>query len=118
MITVKFTMDEERNMASLHMNGHADAGDVGHDIICASASILAYTLAQNLLMVRSKGILKYDPQIKLKRGKAVITCRAVSEDDYAEILHIFLIIQTGFQLLAHNYPEYVVLTMFGEATEP
>ena len=118
MISAKFTMDEERKMVSLHMDGHANAGEYGHDLICASASILAYTLAQNVKMADSMGLLKYSPSIKLKKGKAIITCRAESDETYAEICHIFLVIQTGFQVLAHNYPDYVVVAMFGEALEP
>lgn len=117
MIKAEFTMDESRKMVSLHMLGHAEAGEYGHDLVCASASILAYTLAQNCKMERARGILKYEPKIKLKKGNAVITCRANTEDDYAEVLHTFLVIQTGYQLLAHNYPEYVVVNMFGETTE-
>lgn len=100
------------------MDGHAQAGEYGHDLVCASASILAYTLAQNLNMAYAQGLLKYKPDLKLnKDGKAVIHCRT-KDDTYAEILHVFLVIQTGFQLLAHNYPNYVFLTMFGEAEEP
>lgn len=116
MIVANFNMDADRNMVSLHMSGHAESAEYGHDLVCASASMLTYTLAQNLKMARARGILKYEPQIKLKKGKAVITCRA-KDDTYAEILHIFLVIQTGFQLLAHNYPDYVYVTLFGETTE-
>lgn len=114
MIEVKFDMDAERNKIDLRVNGHAEAGAYGHDLVCASASILAYTLAQNLEMAYCQGLLKYKPDIKLnKSGKAVIHCRT-KDETYAEILHAFLVIQTGYQLLAHNYPDYVYLTMFGE----
>ena len=117
MVKAEFTMDASRKMASLHIMGHAGAGDYGKDIICASASILAYTLAQNIKMERVRGLLKYEPKIKLNEGKAIITCRAKDDESYAEILHTFLVIQTGYQLLANNYPDYVMLNMFGETTE-
>lgn len=118
MIEVKFQMDAERNKVNFRCNGHAESGAYGHDLVCASASILAYTLAQNLNMAYAQGLLKYKPDIKIgKSGKAVISCRATDET-YAEILHIFLVLQTGYQLLAHNYPNYVFLSMFGEVEEP
>ena len=115
MVVAKFEMDASRLMVSLHVKGHAGQNEPGHDIVCASASILAYTLAQNIKMSEERGHLKYSPKIKLKEGDSIITCRAKDEDAYTEILHTFLVIQTGYVLLAHNYPQYVAVEMFGEA---
>jgi uncharacterized protein YsxB (DUF464 family) len=118
MVVAKFGMDASRLMVSLHVKGHAGQNVVGHDIVCASASILAYTLAQNIKMSEERGHLKYSPKIKLKEGDSIITCRAKDEETYTEILHTFLVIQTGYMLLAHNYPHYVAVEMFGQAEEP
>ena len=115
MVVAKFGMDASRLMASLHVKGHAGSNVIGHDIICASASILAYTLAQNIKMSDERGHLKFSPKIKLKEGDSIITCRAKDEETYAELLHTFLVIQTGYVLLAHNYPQYVAVETFGEA---
>ena len=109
-------MDKSRRMVSLHLNGHAGQNIIGQDIVCASASILAYTIAQNIKVAESRGMLKYPPRIKLKEGDAIITCRAMDDDSYAELLHTYLVIQTGYVLLAHNYPQYVAVEMFGEAS--
>lgn len=118
MVVAKFGMDASRLMVSLHVKGHAGQNTPGNDIVCASASILAYTLAQNIKMSQERGHLKYSPKIKLKEGDSIITCRAKDEETYAEILHTFLVIQTGYMLLAHNYPQYVAVEMFGQAEEP
>ena len=115
MVVAKFGMDASRLMASLHVKGHAGQNVPGHDIVCASASILAYTLAQNIKMSDERGHLKFSPKIKLKEGDSIITCRAKDEETYAELLHAFLGIQTGYVLLAHNYPQYVAVETFGEA---
>ena len=115
MVVAKFGMDESRLMVSLHVKGHAGQNEPGHDIVCASASILAYTLAQNIKMSEERGHLRYPPKIKLKEGDSIITCRVKDEESYIEILHTFLVIQTGYMLLAHNYPHYVAVEMFGEA---
>lgn len=114
MVVAKFGMDASRLMVSLHVKGHAGQSIPGHDIVCASASILAYTLAQNIKMSKERGCLKYSPKIKLKEGDSIITCRAKDEYTYAEILHTFLVIQTGYVLLAHNYPQFVAVEMFGQ----
>lgn len=115
MVIAKFTMDEQRKMVSLHVKGHAGAAAPGNDIICASASILAYTLAQNVQMAEARGKLKYQPKMKMKSGDFIISCRAEDDDSYAELLHTYLVVQTGYQLLAHNYPQYAAVEMFGEA---
>ena len=114
MVVAKFGMDASRLVVSLHVKGHAGQNIPGNDIVCASASILAYTLAQNIKMSEERGHLKYSPKIKLKEGDSIITCRAKDEDTYAEILHTFLVIQTGYAVLAHNYPQYVAVEMFGQ----
>lgn len=115
MVIAKFTMDEEKRQVSLHLKGHANQAPHGQDIMCASASILAYTLAQNVKGVENQGGLKYSPKIKLKSGDAIITCRAKDDEVYHELLHIYCVIQTGYVLLAHNYPQFAAVEMFGEA---
>lgn len=115
MIVAKFEMDEKRHLAKLCIKGHAGMAPVGTDTICSAASILAYTLAQNIKIAESRGLLKYKPTLKLKEGDAIIAVRAKDDEAYAELLSIYLVIQTGYQLLSHNYPQYVALEMFGQA---
>lgn len=114
MIEVKFEMDEDNTLVQMSVKGHAEQNVYGQDIVCASASILAYTLAQNLKYAYAQGQLRTEPKIKLKNGDAKIVARAKSKDAYELICHDFCFTQTGFQLLAHNYPQYVLLKMFGE----
>ena len=115
MTVVKFTMDERKQSATLRVKGHVGWNVAGDDIVCAAISILAYTLAQNIKIAYERGLLKYLPRIKLKEGDAIITSRAADSDAYNEILHMYLYTQTGYQVLAHNYPKYVILEMFGTA---
>ncbi|MCL7748118.1 ribosomal-processing cysteine protease Prp [Halalkalibacter alkaliphilus] len=42
MITVEITRNDERNIVSFTMSGHADAGPHGHDIVCAGASAVSF----------------------------------------------------------------------------
>lgn len=115
MIYAEFNMDESRKKLSLNIHGHAGQSTKGNDIVCASASILAYTLAQNILYHRLQGYIKYEPTIKLKDGNAKISCICRNSEAFQEVAKVFCVIQTGFQLLTTNYPQFVVLKMFGEA---
>lgn len=115
MVVAKFTMDASKRQVSLSVKGHAMQALKGNDIICASASILAYTVAQNVQMAEERGLLKYSPTLKLREGNSIITCRAKDDDSYTELLHTYLVVQSGYQLLAHNYPQNVAVETFGEA---
>ncbi len=100
MINVKY----DRENLVLKMKGHSYAGEPGKDIICASASILAYTLAQNIRYLESAGVAK-DVNIILTEGEALISCKAVEEKE--TLLCVYDTITTGFALLHGNYPENV-----------
>lgn len=116
MITAVFATDENTGCISLRLSGHAGAGEEGKDVICASASILAYTVAQAMKFMHFKGDLKKKPHIKLKEGSTVITAFPKAEA-YDEAFHTFFVAQVGYSLLEHNYPDYVSLdiTEFGKA---
>lgn len=87
------------------IEGHALSGEPGHDLVCASASILAYTLA-NTVENMSKAYQCKDKQIILDTGNALITCRPVSR--YVNIATLlFDTLCAGFELLALNYPENI-----------
>ena len=116
MIVARFSMDEEKRSITLKVKGHAGQAEKGKDIICASATILAYTVAQNLEGAKVRGLLKYAPTIKLREGDSIISCRAKDDEAYTELLHTYLVVQAGYQVLAHNYPQFVAVEMFGEAT--
>ena len=111
MINVSFSRDAET--ISLRVNGHAGQAAMGQDIVCASASILAYTVAQTLVYIDAQGGLKTRPRIKLKNGNAEIICKPT--DEYAgEVLQTFFVAEVGYTLLSHSYPQYVDIKMFGE----
>lgn len=118
MTKVSFALNPEKLEVSLHVKGHAGQNVVGSDIVCASISILAYTLAQNMLIARERGLTKYDPKIKLKSGDAIITVRGKDEESYAALCHDYCVVQAGYQVLAHNYPRFVALEMFGQDEAP
>lgn len=113
MIQVRFQKSEDRKSLILTIKGHSGQAPIGKDIVCASVSILAYTVAQAVLKMKEQGKLKKKPTIRLDEGDAVITCKP-NRAFTSEAMSIFSVAEGGYDLLAKNYPEFVNLTMFGE----
>ena len=109
MIKVKFAYDKDKRECSLLLKGHAGQAEVGKDIICSSASILAYTIAQVIKAMDHHGDLVEHPTLELENGNATIVCRAKDDYLFSEMMQNFFVIRTGYALLAHNYPQYVQL---------
>ena len=109
---LKVTFEEKDNKLTLKLDGHAGQADIGQDIVCASCSILAYTVAQLVKVAEAQGDLKNAPEIKLEHGDAVIVCEPI-EEAYSGLLAAYMFAETGYNLLAHNYPQYVDLKPFG-----
>jgi uncharacterized protein YsxB (DUF464 family) len=115
MIKVKYAYDKDKRECSLLVKGHAGQADIGQDIVCASASILAYTIAQVIKSMEHHGDLAEPPIIELESGDATIVCRAKDDYLFSEMMQDFFVIRTGYALLAHNYPQYVEIITDGEA---
>lgn len=113
MIKVRLNCTETGHI-SLSIRGHAGAAEVGQDIVCASASILAYTVAQLVKDYNNKNMLKHTPKILMRKGSSTITCTP-KDEHFKKVYHTFFFAQTGLNLLAHNYPQYVTITMFGQS---
>ena len=112
MIEVVF--NEQDGVMSLEVKGHAGAAESGQDIVCSAASILGYTVAQIANDIYSTDGFEEPPVIKLDHGDALIQCKP--KKDASEVIrHTLFVAQTGYELLAYNYPQYISLTKFGEA---
>lgn len=106
MLTIKlYTAGEDMGLS---MAGHAGAGKKGSDIVCAAASILAYTAGAAAQRLHRQGALRAAPAIRLAPGLArvALTPKPGSRKDAQQMLSV---IRTGFSLLAVKYPEYVKL---------
>ena len=108
MITARFYQKPSNGSIHMTLKGHAKAAPSGEDLICASATMLAYTVAQAVQFMHENGKLKKKPKISLSEGNATIIATP-NEDDYAEALHTFWVAQCGVHVLAHNYPQNVKL---------
>ena len=109
---LKVTFEQKENKLTLKLEGHAGQADIGHDIVCASASILAYTVAQFVKEAEGSGCLKSPAEIKMEKGDSVISCKPI-DDMLIDMQNIYLFAEKGYYLLAHNYPQFVELKQFG-----
>lgn len=108
---VNVTFEQKGNKLILQLKGHAGYAEIGKDIVCASCSILAYTVAQFVNESDRTGFLKSPPVIKLESGDTVISCEPVDEL-LIDIQNMYFFAEKGYSLLAQNYPQYVVLKQF------
>ena len=100
---LKATFTESSEKLSLRLEGHAGYAEIGKDLVCSSASILAYTLAS---IVEQFGV---DVNINLESGNATIECRCTASPMTDTIREAFHFAKVGYALLEHNYPQYVRL---------
>lgn len=94
-----------RSYNRLTVTGHANSAEPGHDLVCASASMLAYTLAANVASMADNGQVR-QPVIKNNEGDTEISCNPRHNLKNTVTL-VFDSICLGFELLAHDYPENI-----------
>jgi uncharacterized protein YsxB (DUF464 family) len=98
-----------RDLSRVSITGHALSGEKGHDLVCASATMLAYTLASFVANMKEAGQV-YNPKVELNEGDALICCDAPGKYKNSVML-VFDVICGGFDLLAKQYPENVSYEM-------
>lgn len=94
-----------RSYHRLTVEGHAQSGEPGHDLVCAAASSLAYTLAGNVANMADHGQVR-EPVMTMNPGAAEVGCNPATRYK-ATVTLVFDTVCVGFQLLAAHYPEYI-----------
>ena len=85
--------------------GHANSAEKGCDLVCAAASVLIYTAAENVISLKEKGITRR-VSLKLNEGDSEIVC--IPKTQYEAGTDIILTaVCVGFDLLAKQYPDNV-----------
>jgi uncharacterized protein YsxB (DUF464 family) len=107
---IKVVYHRDRNRVT--MEGHARSGEEGHDLVCASASILVYTLASLVMNMKEAGQIKY-PSVGLEEGKALIACN-VPNKYKTMVTFAFDAVCGGFELLARDYPDNITYEIRGK----
>jgi len=107
MIEVIYYRDSHR----VTIKGHAYSGEKGHDLICASASMLAHTIANFVCNMKDARQTK-NPIIKLQTGDAFIECNVAAKYK-SYVMLVFDALCGGFELLARDYPQNISYEMKG-----
>ena len=100
---IKAVYHKEYNRLSV--TGHAYSGEAGHDLVCASASALVYTLVVNVKNFVERGQAR-EPTVEIKEGDATVCCKPIHKYK-AVVTLIFSSICAGFELLANQYPDNI-----------
>jgi uncharacterized protein YsxB (DUF464 family) len=94
-----------RQLHRVTVEGHALSDEPGKDLVCAAASALALTLAENAKALQGGGQAR-NAVTELDSGKAEVFCNPVSK--YRAVTTLtFDAICTGFAALAKLYPDYI-----------
>ena len=108
MIYVTYRPDSRK----LSIKGHAGAGEKGHDLVCAAASTVFYTLCQMLLQYDQDAAFARPTEMQDEPGNAFV--RVTPKTGFETwIDHDMLFALTGFRLLAARHPDYVDLKVLG-----
>lgn len=94
-----------RQLNRVSVTGHALSGEKGHDLVCASATMLTYTLASFVSNMKEAGQV-YNPKVELKEGDALICCDVPGKYK-SSVMLVFDSICGGFDLLAKQCPDNV-----------
>lgn len=107
MITVTYYREHCR----VRIEGHAGYAPEGQDIVCASVSALAYTLAANaqrLVAIGAAGDLVCT--LEKGTGEIGITPKRRYRDS---VEMVFRAVCAGFEMLAQSYPDYIRYEIHG-----
>ena len=104
---IKAVYDRKEN--KITVEGHAYSGEPGHDLICASASVLIYTIAASVNSMQQNGHVT-NSIINLESGNSTVGCEPLEQFKGAITL-IFDSICARYELLAANYPANISYTI-------
>ena len=117
MITITHSYSIKDRHVLLTVKGHAGQANLGQDIVCSAASILAYTVAQIVTAMDASGDFVKPPVVELADGNAIIEFTCNDDDSFGEAIRAIFFAQTGYRLLEANYPAFVRL-ITDEADKP
>ena len=93
----------------LQASGHAGSAPVGEDLVCCAVSTLVHTLAQRVLDLEAEE-LAIDASVILEPAGSCI--RAKTAAGSVMLMSAFETIVTGLQMLAEQWPQFVVLNCY------
>ena len=96
----------------LTIEGHAGAGEMGHDLVCAAASGIWHTLAVNAMAWKDNGYLM---DLRMQEIEGYCQLSWAPRSRYRNILStIAAAIVLGLEELANSYPEFIEFRRLGQ----
>ena len=108
MITITFDMNDY----SVIFSGHAESkvrDDENHDMVCACASILFYTLHDNICQF-TEWMEKGSVKTSINKGDAMVSCKPAKKYEQNVTL-MYLFAYNGLKLLADDYPDNLTVIL-------
>ncbi len=102
----------DRKRLTVTVKGHAHSGEAGHDLVCAAASILVYTLSANVTELCGHRQWVRRPVLDIREGDTTISCAPVHGMQTVTTL-IFDSVCTGFVVLQQQYPGNITYKVVG-----
>ncbi|WP_295728298.1 ribosomal-processing cysteine protease Prp [uncultured Limosilactobacillus sp.] len=106
MIRAEFNVTPDHKIASFKLTGHADAGDYGHDIVCAAVSVLTISTINGL-----ERVVHTKPQVEMNEteGGYINATQLDLRHDSQILLQTFL---NGILDIQERYHQYIEVKMY------
>ncbi len=101
MVTVIITRDEEGNICSCELHGHAGAGEAGYDIVCAAVSVLAYSTGIGL-----EKVARQEGEYKAEEGYGLLRLTGEKTEQGQVLLRTM---ELALEDIADKYPDFVTI---------
>ncbi len=102
MIEVTIRLDDSGVLSGIRATGHSGAAARGHDVVCASASVLLRTLGR--VVEARRGIdVKGSAD---SRGEFFLEIGSVEDTEYCWLRGVTAFVVAGLADLETEYPEY------------
>lgn len=106
MIQALFKRDEDGNLVSFEITGHAESGPDGSDIVCAAVSALTFGATNSI-----EALAGFQPLVEMDEENSGHLYVEVIQDINREQSHIAQILLESLLLsvgtIVEEYPEYV-----------
>ncbi len=96
---IKIDVKKNRDVVIV-VEGHANAAELGEDVICAAVTTLCLTYARAMTQIHAKGF-----ESVMREGYAYMKCRRIKAN--AQYIHMML---SGLVMLSEMYPQYITMT--------
>lgn len=105
MISILIRRNDQKEISSFEISGHAEAAEHGQDIVCAAVSVLSQTIVLGLHEVA--GI---EVPYKINNGFLSSSVpEGLAEEERQRVNLLLETMVMGFKNLATGYSEYIVL---------